>query len=59
MSDSVLNREIAQQLSRTGDLIQIYSDPAIFDSRLGTNGVEKVIYRDADGNEFGLGGKRA
>jgi hypothetical protein len=25
---------IAQHLSRTGDLIQIYSDPAIFESRL-------------------------
>lgn len=25
---------IAQHLSRTGNLIQIYSDPAIFDSRL-------------------------
>jgi hypothetical protein len=26
---------IAQHLSRTGDLIQIYSDPQIFESRLG------------------------
>ncbi|HVL35106.1 MAG TPA: hypothetical protein VM489_05475, partial [Burkholderiales bacterium] len=25
---------IAQHLSRTGNLIQIYSDPAIFESRL-------------------------
>jgi hypothetical protein len=27
---------IAQHLSRTGDLIQIYSDPQIFESRLGS-----------------------
>jgi hypothetical protein len=28
---------IAQHLSRTGNLIQIYSDPEIFDNKLNTN----------------------
>ncbi len=32
-----LTIEIAQHLSRTGNLIQIYSDPAMFDARVGEN----------------------
>jgi hypothetical protein len=36
-----LTVNIAQHLSRTGDLIQVYSDPRVFDARLGPVGGSK------------------